>query len=97
MVGWTVALILAARAAAYAHLRLPWFLSFNSQAVNTRVVRNKDLNYIINLRMSADPDRNIGKHFVDSLGSVESDEGEVSWWGTHPHISYLRNILELYM
>ena len=40
--------------------------------------------------MSADPDRNIGKHFVDSLGSVESDEGEVSWWGTHPHISYLR-------
>ena len=26
-----------------------------------------------------------------------SNEGKVSWWGTHPHISYLRNILELYM
>ena len=42
--------------------------------------------------MTKDPDGNVIEHLIDPLGAVKSDKGKVSWWGTDPNISHLRQI-----
>lgn len=65
-------------------------LTFFRSTVKLRRSNDSIKTHIIDLRVIAIADGNVSEHLVDSLGIGKSDEGKVSWRGTDPYISHLR-------